>query len=89
MTYPNPDGHRPTAPSYQPNHAAPQPRAAARSEEDLSFAMVAMLTFFGLTSRQDRLSDSTQKAMKVVLYGGLGFLVAFGALVVFTYAAHR
>jgi len=51
--------------------------------------MVAMLTFFGLTSRQDRLSDSTQRAMKVVLYGGLCFLVAFGALVVFTYAAHR
>ena len=88
MTYPN-QGHYRRAMPYQQNHGAPRQRPTARTEEDLSFAMVAMLALFGITSRQDRLADSTQTAMKVVMIGGLALLVAFGAFVVFVYIAHR
>lgn len=90
MTYPSPDRGQPaTAPYLQQHQAGLQQPATNRSEEDLGFAMVALLTFFGITSRQDRLSDSTQKAMRVVMIGGLTFLAAFGALVVFVHIAHR
>lgn len=90
MTYPSPDRGQPAAAPYPQHHQAGlQQSATNRSEEDLGFAMVAMLTFFGITSRQDRLSDSTQKAMKVVMIGGLTFLAAFGALMVFAYITHR
>lgn len=90
MTYqnPNPDPYRPAMPRQQ-NHDAPPQRPPARTEEDLSFAMVALLALFGITSHQDRLSDSTQQAMKVVMIGGLACLVAFGFLVVFMCIAHR
>lgn len=88
MTYPNPDPYRAAMPPQQ-NHDAPPQRPTVRTEEDLSFAMVALLAVFGITSRQDRLSDSTQQAMKVVMIGGLALLVAFGALVAFVNIAHR
>lgn len=88
MTYLNPDNYQPEGGPPHPDLSAPQQYSTTTSE-DLGWAMTAMLALFGITARQDRLAASTQKAMKVVMIGGLAVLVAFGAFVAFVYIAHR
>lgn len=86
MTHPN--SYESAATPYQPSHVAPQQSPPAASD-DWRSATGILLTLFGIVASPYRQADSSKKGMKVVMVGGLAFLVMYGALLVHVYLAPR